>query len=53
MVFVKTAGGFKQVPVKTGQRNTDYVIIESGLKGGEEIAMTNPLVMENEKSDKQ
>lgn len=53
VVFVKTAGGFKQVAVKTGQRNTDYVIIESGLKGGEEIAMTNPLILEKSKTDKE
>jgi multidrug efflux pump subunit AcrA (membrane-fusion protein) len=41
-VYVKTPTGFKKQEVKTGLSNTDFIIVQSGLKGDEQIAMTNP-----------
>ncbi|HOF93617.1 MAG: efflux RND transporter periplasmic adaptor subunit [Bacteroidales bacterium] len=53
IVYVKTATGFRIQEVKTGQSNADYIIIEEGLKAGENIAMANPfLVAEANKSSK-
>ncbi len=53
IVYVKTATGYRIQEVKTGQSNTDYIIIEEGLKAGENIAMANPfLVAEADKSSK-
>ncbi len=53
IVYVKTATGFRIQEVKTGQSNADYIIIEEGLKAGENIAMANPfLVAEADKSSK-
>ena len=53
IVYVKTATGFRIQEVKTGRSNADYIIIEEGLKAGENIAMANPfLVAEADKSSK-
>lgn len=53
IVYVKTATGFRVQEVKTGPSNTDYIVIEEGLKPGESLAMANPfLVPEEEKSSK-
>lgn len=38
-VYAKSGNGFKQIKVKTGLVNTDYVIIEDGLKEGDVIAL--------------
>ena len=36
-VFVYSAGKVKQVPVSTGIQDDTYILIKSGLKGGEEV----------------
>jgi multidrug efflux pump subunit AcrA (membrane-fusion protein) len=42
LVYVKSGDSFKERQVIVGQANNDYVIIESGLEEGEEIALSNP-----------
>lgn len=49
VVYLKTVSGFRMQKVKTGQRNTDYVIIEEGLDSNDEISMVNPLLVTAEK----
>ena len=41
VVYVKD-GGFKQRIVKVGRKNSDYIVIEDGLKAGEEVALRDP-----------
>jgi len=48
VVFVRTPTGFKAVPVTTGRRNGDQVIIAAGLNGGERIATTNSFTLKAE-----
>nr|WP_309141611.1 efflux RND transporter periplasmic adaptor subunit [Novosphingobium sp. HR1a] len=48
VVFVRTATGFKAVPVTTGRRDGDLVVITSGLTGGERIATTNSFTLKAE-----
>lgn len=48
VVFVRTATGFRAVPVITGQRNGDQVIVTSGLTGRERIATTNSFSLKAE-----
>ena len=48
VVFVRTPSGFKAVPVTTGRRNGDQVIITAGLDGSERIATTNSFTLKAE-----
>jgi len=41
-VYVKTSTGFDKREVKTGATNTDFVIIDEGLKAGDVVALANP-----------
>lgn len=41
VVYVKKRG-FERRPVKIGSKNSDYVIIASGLKAGEQVALRDP-----------
>lgn len=45
-VFKKSGKSYDKVEVETGQNNTDYVVIVSGLKEGDEIALVNPFAEE-------
>jgi cobalt-zinc-cadmium efflux system membrane fusion protein len=47
-VFVRTATGFKAVPVTLGRRNGGQVIVASGLNGTEQIASTNSFTLKAE-----
>ena len=47
-VFVRTATGFKAVPVTLGRRNGGQVIVTGGLTGGERIASTNSFTLKAE-----
>ena len=47
-VFVRTATGFKAVPVTLGRRNGGQVIVASGLTGTEQIASTNSFTLKAE-----
>lgn len=46
-VYVKQKGEFVKRLVKSGETNSDYVIITDGLKVGDEIALANPFAEEN------
>ncbi len=48
VVFVRTPTGFRAVPVTTGHRDGDQVIVTSGLKGDERIATTNSFTLKAE-----
>lgn len=48
VVFVRAPSGFKAVPVQTGRRNGDQVVITSGLTGSERIATTNSFTLKAE-----
>jgi membrane fusion protein, heavy metal efflux system len=48
VVFVRTPTGFRAVPITTGRRNGDQVIIRSGLTGQERIATTNSFTLKAE-----
>ena len=48
VVFVRTASGFKAVPVTTGRRDGDQVIITTGLTGSERVATTNSFTLKAE-----
>jgi len=47
-VFVRTATGFKAVPVTLGRRNGGQVIVTAGLNGTERIASTNSFTLKAE-----
>ena len=47
VVYVKK-GGFEKRIVKVGTKNNDYILIEEGLEGGEEVTLRDPtLPLEN------
>lgn len=48
VVFVRTATGFRAVPVTLGRRDADRVVITAGLNGGERIATTNSFTLKAE-----
>ncbi|MDB5674058.1 MAG: hemolysin [Sphingomonas bacterium] len=48
MVFVRTPTGFKAVPVTTGRRIGDQVVITTGLTGDERVATTNSFTLKAE-----
>lgn len=50
-VFRSTATGYERTEVETGATNTDYIIITSGLRKGDRVALTDPTV-KSEKSKK-
>ena len=43
LVYVKN-GGFDRRPVRLGAKNSDFIIIEDGLKAGEEVALRDPTI---------
>lgn len=47
-VFVRTATGFKAVPVTLGRRDGGQVVVTAGLNGGERIASTNSFTLKAE-----
>jgi HlyD family secretion protein len=54
-VYVKKAASFEKRPVTTGLSNNDFIIIASGIKEGEELALSDPFVKpeKNTKKKKQ
>lgn len=48
VVFVRTANGFKAVPVTTGQRSAGRIEIASGLASGSTIATRNAFLLKAE-----
>ena len=43
VVYIKDRG-FNQRPVKVGKKNSDYAIVEDGLKEGERVALRDPTI---------
>ncbi|MCB1022524.1 MAG: HlyD family efflux transporter periplasmic adaptor subunit [Bryobacterales bacterium] len=41
-VFVKTGSGFRAQPIEVGSRNSNEIVVTSGLEEGDEIALENP-----------
>jgi len=42
LVYVKQDGSFKERKVSVGVDNNDFVVINEGLRTGEEVALTDP-----------
>ena len=51
-VFRSTLSGYERVEVETGTTNTDYIIITSGLRKGDRVALVDPTVKDDEKNKK-
>lgn len=49
--YLKTASGFEQVTIETGENNRNYVIVTSGLAAGDVIALRNPFTKPEDKSN--
>lgn len=47
-VYKKKGAGYEKAEIETGTSNTDYIVVVSGLKEGEEIALVNPFAKETE-----
>ena len=47
-VYKKRGNSFDKVEIETGKNNTDYVIVTSGLKENDQIALINPFEEETE-----
>ncbi len=41
-VYLKSGSSFQEVEIKTGLVNNDYIIVEDGLKEGDEVALSVP-----------
>lgn len=52
-VFRSTLSGYECVEVETGTANTDYIIITSGLRKGDRVALADPTVKKEEKKKKE
>jgi len=54
VVYLKKGNSFKQQPVKIGDENDDFVIIQEGLHEGDKIALVDPefLLKEKKRSEK-
>lgn len=50
IVFQKKGNAYKAREVTTGQQNNDYVVIESGLEAGIEIALSDPTLQESDRN---
>lgn len=48
VVFVRTANGFKAMPITTGQRSAGRIEIASGLSSGQTIAIRNAFLLKAE-----
>ena len=51
-VFKKSVGGYDKVEVRTGQSNSDYVIIESGLGKHDRVALIDPTTLAKKEEKK-
>lgn len=47
-VYKKSVSGYDKIEIETGQNNTDYVVVVSGLKEGDEIALVDPFAVESD-----
>ena len=51
-VYKKTASGYDKVEVETGINNSDYIIINSGLKENDKIALIDPFAQKTAEEKK-
>jgi len=51
-VYLKTATGFDKKTVQVGQRNTDFIIINSGLDEKDKVALVDPFATEVKPDEK-
>ncbi len=49
--YKKTAKGFEKTEVETGDNNSDFIVILSGLSKSDKIALANPYANEEKKSE--
>ena len=49
-VFVKNGSGFDEREIEVGEKGEDYIIIRSGLRVGEEVALSDPFEKEEMKT---
>lgn len=49
-VYKKSGTGYDKIEIETGQNNSDYVVVVSGLKEGDEIALVDPFAAEAEET---
>lgn len=47
-VFKKRGNSYDKVEIETGKNNADYIVVTSGLKEGDEIALIDPFKVETE-----
>ncbi|NLX65165.1 MAG: HlyD family efflux transporter periplasmic adaptor subunit [Bacteroidales bacterium] len=47
-VYKKSVSGYDKIEIETGENNSDYVVVVSGLKEGDEIALVDPYAVESE-----
>ncbi|MBN2410624.1 efflux RND transporter periplasmic adaptor subunit [candidate division KSB1 bacterium] len=54
VVYLKSGNSFKKQPVKIGDENDDFVIIQEGLNEGDKVALVDPefLLKEKKESEK-
>ncbi|MCE5205442.1 MAG: HlyD family efflux transporter periplasmic adaptor subunit [Porphyromonadaceae bacterium] len=45
-VYKKKGTGYEKTEIETGTSNTDFIVVVSGLKEGEEISLVNPFAKE-------
>ena len=50
-VYKKTSGGYEKTIIETGESNSDFIVVLSGLKEKDKIALINPFVEEEEESE--
>jgi multidrug efflux pump subunit AcrA (membrane-fusion protein) len=50
-VYLKDGSDFEPTAIETGQENDDYVIVASGLKENDQIALTDPTLEKFEKEE--
>jgi len=55
IVYVKSGNSWVERPVELAERNTDYVIVKSGVEKGDKLALSNPFAhnqVETKEKDK-
>ena len=45
-VFVKEGAGFRRQPIEVAARNTQDIVVASGVSEGDEIALVNPEILQ-------
>lgn len=53
IVYKKVTGGYDRIEVETGENNSDFVVIRSGLDEKDKIALINPFKTEESQSSKE